>query len=835
MGAKKSTLDSFLASWENDPSLFPNITAWQVIPERFPDFVDLPRDIDPRLADHLHILGIQRLYKHQQAVWQAIQNDNNALLVTGTSSGKTLAFNLPVLDHLLNHPESRALYLYPTKALAHDQLFQLEGFPFIASAAYDGDTPQRQRRQIREFSQLIISNPDMLHLGILPYHMNWSSFFSNLKFIVLDEIHVYRGVFGSHVANVLRRLKRVASHYGAHPHYILTSATIGNPADLSELLIGEKAVLIDQDGSARGKKHFLIYNPPLLDERLGLRASMQKECIRLSSDLIRNRFQTIIFGRSRKSVEFMLSDLRASLPLGNRSLRSYRSGYLPELRREIESGLRSGEIRGVCATTALELGMDIGGLDASILAGYPGTVAGTWQQAGRSGRGEKTSLSALVVSSSPLDQYLAHHPEYILSGNPESALIDPDNLLIVIEHMLCAAYELPFAEKSQYGSFSVPQTGELLAYLESTGSLMHRGGGYFWISEEYPAAGISLRTASPDQVSLRCNDPDTGPSTLGIIDKTSSFWMVHPGAIYLHEGEVYLVEELDLETNVASLVPSPGDYYTEPERQTSFAVNEVLNEKDLAGARLFQGDITVTEKVTGYKRINRSFYELIGKESLDLPETSLATAGTWLSLSNQIEEQLRSEGLWNSSPNDYGPEWDNIRELVLERDSYTCQICHTPGDSIGLHVHHRVPIRMFSNLEEANQLGNLVSLCPRCHQRAEAAVRVNSGIRGLGYALHHLAPLLLMCDPGDIGVYTDFQSPLGDRRPVVLLHEFIPGGIGFSRVLFSRFSELIGQAYELVSNCPCLGGCPSCVGPGGEIGSGGKAETLAILEYLHSH
>jgi len=828
-------LNSILNRWKIDSSIGPNISSWKTIPARNPSYRELPADLHDSLISSLHQQGIQKLYDHQKEAYEDIQSGKNIALITGTSSGKTLAYILPVLDRILKNSSSRALFLYPTKALAHDQLTLLEQFPEISVNAYDGDTPKHIRKSIRAKSQIIVSNPDMLHLGTLPYHLEWGDFFSKLDFVVIDEIHTYRGVFGSHVANVFHRLKRITDHYGSMPQFILTSATIGNPLEFARQLIDQEISVITNDTSARGKKFFIIYNPPIIDKKLGLRASMQQECVRLTSDLIYQDFQTILFGRSRRSVEFMLSALKDRYPGNSDSIVSYRSGYLPSRRREIEKGLKNGSIRCVTATNALELGIDIGGLDAAVLAGYPGTISGTLQQAGRSGRSENDSLSILVASSSPLDQYLAEHPEYMFSSNPEKAFIDPGNLLIVLAHIQCALYELPFTKEMSYGAFSVEQTQELLEAISELGKAYYSQAKYYWMAEDYPASSISLRTTTSDQVILQVFRKDKTEFNLGIIDKDSAYWMVHPGAIYLHEGENYLVTDFDIQNNLAFLSPASNDYYTEPERQTSFTLINLIDSEIIPGGQKYYGDIKVTSQVTGYKKINWSRYEILGREELDLPTTSLSTQGFWITLSEESEKLLREKGTWSSSINDYGPNWEEIRQKVLHRDKNICQLCGRSSDKSPLHVHHKVPMRNFIDINQANSLTNLVSLCPRCHQRAESVVRINSGIRGLGFALHGLAPLLLMCDPGDLGIYTDFQSPFGHPRPISLLFEYVPAGIGFSRALYEHHESLLNKAWELVSNCSCQNGCPSCVGPGGEKGSGGKLETLAILNVLNDN
>lgn len=826
------SISSILGRWKTDPSLAPNITAWQEIPERDPQFEGFPIGLDQEIKDILMDIGISSLYSHQKAAWDVIEAGQHTVISTGTASGKSLAYQLPILSRIRKNSLSRSLLLFPTKALAQDQISWLKHFPDVLASTYDGDTPSTARPKIRQGSQIVFSNPDMLHLGILPYHIQWADFLSNLDFIVLDEIHIYRGVFGSHVANVIRRLKRIAQHYGSSPQFILTSATIGNPQQLAAALIEEHPALIKDDTSSRGKKHFLIYNPPIIDPKLGLRASMQNECIRLSSDLITSGNQTILFGRSRRSVEFMLRGLKDKDILSSHPVKSYRSGYLSNERRKIEAGLRNGSIRGITATNALELGIDIGGLDAAILAGYPGTIAGTWQQAGRSGRSDKPSLSILVTSSTPIDQYLALHPEFIFSSNPECGLIDANNLLIALAHLKCAVYELPFTKGSSYGTYSVSETEELLEALLAIGKLHKANENYYWMDEDYPASLISLRNVSAQQITLLVETKNAKQTTIGQVDLESAYWMVHPGAIYLHSGDPYLVKDLDLEGFRALLKPALGDYYTEAEKNTSYKELERYGEELIPGGRKHLGKIQLTSRVTGFKKIRWRPYEVLSREPLDLPSTTLLSTGCWITLSQDTENHIRGMGLWSSSPNDYGPNWDLIRKVVLDRDQYMCQICRKffPGEH--LHVHHRQPLRSFASIDDANQTSNLISLCPRCHHRAEAIVRFNSGIRGLGHILHGLAPLLLMCDPGDLGLLADFQSPFGDNRPIVLIHEQIPAGIGFSKSLYDRLQELLISAKDLIETCPCETGCPSCVGPGGEMGSGGKLETQAILSVL---
>lgn len=853
------SLETVLHAWRADPGIAAHIVAWQTVPARPARFAPYPVDVHPALVRALRDLGISALYTHQAAAWDCVQRGQNPVVVTGTASGKTLCYNLPILDRLLREPAARTLYLFPTKALAQDQLNTLRrlsaALPLahddktapdkgpIAAATYDGDTPSAARTAIREQANLILSNPDMLHTGILPHHATWAHFFAHLAFVVLDEAHTYRGVFGSHVANVLRRLKRVAHFYGASPQFVLTSATIGNPTDLGERLIEEPVVLIDDDGAPRGDKHFVIYNPPIIDPALGLRRSMLLETVRLAGDLLEQDVQTILFARSRRTTEVLLRYLQAlpETPTRERGgaqedttsapISAYRSGYLPRERRAIERGLRAGSVRAVVATTALELGIDIGSMDAALLAGYPGTIAGTWQQAGRAGRQTAASLAAMVASPSPLDQFLARHPEYFFGRSPEHALINPDNLLILFEHLRCAAFELPFRAGEAFGRVDGAQVAEYLQVLQQTGVLHHSGGRYYWMSERYPAGAVSLRSTSPQPVILQ-HFSHGAPTVVGEVDNESAPWMVHPGAVYLHAGQQYLVEELDLEAHTARLRPVELDYYTQPQNETQVQLVQETAQSLARGATKAYGEIKVIRQVVGFRQVQWFTHEQLGQGEVHLPPTELLTTGYWLSPSETTIERLRQEGLWNSDRNDYGPLWAAQRDAARARDGYRCQVCGAPEQDEQHHVHHKRPFRTFDSSVQANRLDNLITLCPRCHHRAELAVRVQSGLGGLAFVLGHLAPLFLMCDAGDVGVHADPNSPLIQGQPAVVIYDGVPAGIGFSERLYELHESLMDYTYQLVSACPCTDGCPSCIGPAGENGAGAKAETLALLAAM---
>jgi DEAD/DEAH box helicase domain-containing protein len=847
-------LPSLLDFWKRDAQTAPNLVAWRTLPPRPAQTGSFPDDLPAPVKQTLVAAGIHSLYSHQLEAWTHVRNGENVILSTGTASGKTLSYNLPVFASLIQDPTAHALYLFPTKALAQDQFSNLQALlsnlqsSIIPSAAiYDGDTPQAARSAIRKNARIVLSNPDMLHTGILPHHTSWLEFFSNLKLVVIDEAHTYRGVFGSHVANVIRRLKRVANFYGAKPQFILASATIGNPKQLAERLTEEPVHLIDNDGSARGPRHFIIYNPPITDESLGLRKSSLLEGVRLAQDLLTSNVQSVVFARSRRSVEIILRYLQGdltpdsslesplinyeSLPSPQSVIRGYRSGYLPNQRREIERGLREGTIKTVVATNALELGIDIGGLGAAILVGYPGTVASARQQAGRAGRGLESAVAVMVASAAPLDQFLAHHPEYFFERSPEQALVNPDHLLILLEHLRCAMFELPFQKGEGFGLLPAEVVDEYLNFLLSNNEAHLSNEKYYWMADQYPAANISLRSASPQGVVLQ-TVMDDRPMTIGTVDGESALWMVHPGAIYLHEAQSFFVKDLNLEEHVAYLKPIESDYYTEPLQSTEVTVLSTNAHSAVLGGDKTWGELQVTTQVMGFRKRRWYTHENLGEEPLDLPQTDLQTTGYWVSLSEETVTRLREAGVWTNDPNNYGPDWIRIRDRVRARDKYTCQVCGAVETNRQHDVHHKIPFRAFPSYVEANRLENLTTLCPSCHHKVEQNVRMKSGLSGLAYVLGNLAPLFLMCDAGDLGTHVEPVENKTFGQPTVVIYDAVPAGIGFSEKLFEMHDELIARALELVGECPCADGCPSCVGPGGENGYGGKQEVLEILKEL---
>jgi DEAD/DEAH box helicase domain-containing protein len=850
-------LASLLDFWKRDLETAPNLVAWRTLPARLAQTGPFPDDLPASVKQALIAAGIHSLYSHQLEAWTHSRARENIILSTGTASGKTIAYNLPVFASLLQEANARALYLFPTKALAQDQLSSLQSFStslnpdtaHLTPAIYDGDTPQSARSAIRKNARIVLSNPDMLHTGILPHHTNWLDFFSNLKFVVIDEAHTYRGVFGSHVANVIRRLKRVADFYGANPQFILASATIGNPKELAERLIEEPVRLIDNDGSARGPRHFLIYNPPIIDEALGLRKSSLLEGVRLAQELLTSNVQSVVFARSRRSVEIILRYLQGeqspdssfelplidyeALPTPQSVIRGYRSGYLPTQRREIEKGLREGTVKTVVATNALELGIDIGGLGAAVLVGYPGTVASARQQAGRAGRGLESAVAVMVASAAPLDQFLAHHPEYFFERSPEQALVNPDHLLILLEHLRCAMFELPFQKGEGFGTLSGGVVDEYLQFLLSNNEAHYSNEKYYWMADQYPAANISLRSASPQGIVLQTIIDDR-PLTIGTVDGESALWMVHPGAIYLHEAQSFFVKDLNLEEHIAYLKPVESEYYTEPLQGTEVTVLSTSAQAAILGGEKEWGELQVTTQVTGFRKRRWYTHENLGEEPLDLPPTDLQTTGYWVSLSEETVARLREAGVWSNDPNNYGPDWNRIRDRVRARDKYTCQVCGAVESNRQHDVHHKIPFRSFPSYVEANRMENLTTLCPTCHHKVEQNVRMKSGLSGLAYVLGNLAPLFLMCDTGDLGTHVEPVENKNFGQPTVVLYDAVPAGIGFSEKLFEIHDELVARALELVRECPCADGCPSCVGPGGENGYGGKQEALEILKELTS-
>ncbi len=640
-------LIQILESFRTDPVISRNIAHWAEIPPRAGVYDEYPDFLDDRLVRAFSSRGITKLYSHQRAAVEAIHDNRDTVIVTPTASGKTLCYNLPVIDAIMKNKSTRALYLFPTKALSQDQLSELMELindldVDIKTYTFDGDTPQTARRLIRSAGHIVVTNPDMLHAGILPHHTKWIKLFENLKYIVIDEIHHYRGIFGSHLANVIRRLQRICKFYGSDPIFITCSATIANPDELSERITGKKPVLVDNNGAPSGEKHFIIYNPPIINPQLGIRKSALNEALMLARRFIGERIQTIIFAHYRLQVEVMLSYLRESFkePFGkNIRVAGYRGGYLPNQRREIEQGLRRGDIIGVVSTNALELGIDIGALDVSIICGYPGSIASTWQQAGRAGRRSGTSVTIFVANSSAINQFLAKDPAYILKRTPEMGIIDPDNLIISTNHIKCASFELPLQDGEQ---FRRDGTGEILDYLETQHVIRHAGHKYHWSSEIYPAQQVSLRSASPDNfVILNRSDNNR---VIGEVDYYSAPIFLHPEAIYLHDANQYQVTELDWEGKKAYVKESDVDYYTDAETKTDLKVLGTAEEKQVHDTALAWGEVTVTSVTVLFKKIKFHTHENVGSGKLTLPELELHTSAFWYMFPGDIRFKCNLEG-----------------------------------------------------------------------------------------------------------------------------------------------------------------------------------------------
>ena len=728
------------------------ITLDHVISEASANFAPLPADLRPELVTALAGRGIQRLYSHQADAYEAVRKGRHLVVVTPTASGKTLCYNLPVLQRLLENPERRALFLYPTKALAQDQLAELSalkhGLPIeLRVDTYDGDTPPGRRTAIREGGHVVMTNPDMLHAGLLPHHTRWRRLFSSLDFVVIDELHTYRGLFGSQVANVIRRLKRICAFYGSKPTFICASATIANPLELAKRLLEEDNVeLVERSGAPRGERRLIFYNPPLVNREMGVRRSSMLEARRIAAPWIRSGAQTIVFCRSRLQVEVMLSYLRQDLAPRldtHERVRGYRAGYLPLHRREIEAGLRSGEIKGVVSTNALELGIDIGSLQAAVLVGYPGTIASTWQQLGRAGR-RSGSIGVFVASSSPLDQFIVRHPEYFLSADPEEGLIDPDNLLLLAGHLQAGLFELPFEDHERLGRADV---GELLRLFEEDGSATRSAGRWFWSRQAFPAEEVHLRRILADNVVI-IDTSYPRPQVIGEMDQFTAPVLLHEEAVYLHEGAQFHVDRLDWGEKKAYVRPVEVDYYTDALASVTVQVLETFSGPDGDGVSRSHGELKITSLASMFKKIRFHTHENIGSGPIHLPEQTLHTAGYWITV---------DEGLWHS-----------LGRQTLE-----------------------------------------------------------AGLQGMAHALLHVASLRLMCDPRDLGSVAEVRS-VTTQLPTVTVYEGYPGGVGFSARMYELHRELLDDAAALVRDCPCLAGCPSCVGPL-HLVEGAKEACLKLL------
>jgi DEAD/DEAH box helicase domain-containing protein len=757
------------------------------------------------------------LYTHQVEAIELAMNGRSVAVVTPTASGKSLCYLIPVLDAIAKEPESTAILMYPTKALAQDQLTELRELSDAAELelrtfTYDGDTPPGVRSALRQAGQVVLTNPDMLHTGILPHHTQWVRLFKGLRYVVLDELHTYRGVFGSHVANVIRRLDRICAFYGAKPTYICCSATIANPQELAERLLGRPVQCVDRSGAPAPTRRVVVLNPPIVDTRLGVRRSASREATSLVPQLVRSGSQTIVFGQTRLQVELLLHYLRQALErpgmvaqgAPHHEVRAYRGGYLPLERRAIESGLRSGAVRCVVSTSALELGIDIGRLDAAVLVGYPGTITSTWQRLGRAGRRNQPALQMLITGGGPLDQYLAKHPEYLLDRSPEHAFVDPDNLLILAAHLQAAVFELPLPDGESFGP---SDGGELLEVLQEDGLVHHTGGSWHWAADAFPADAINLRTAAASNVvildtSVDAQAPSQGPQgpfsgssgghsgsgsrVVGELDEWAAPLLVHDDAIYMHQGRQYHVERLDWEERRAYVHPVSVDYYTDADMRVGLQVLERMVGPVLDEGRLTSrahGEVRVSVLAAMYRKIRLLTHETVGAGPIRVPERDLQTTAYWCSFSSQL------------------PALKGTLEVGVEA------VGHVLG-----------------------QVACFRAMCDRRDLGVVAQVRASLG----SITAQPDVPEAAEYVPGDRptvqpAAVSGTVTTGGDDAPSIFIYDVHPGGVGLSARLFDLHAELLRAAASLLRDCDCESGCPACVGPVAGVEPHAKATALALL------
>ncbi|MFH1853351.1 MAG: DEAD/DEAH box helicase, partial [Candidatus Neomarinimicrobiota bacterium] len=734
------------------------------------------------------------LYSHQAAVWNNLRAGNNVTVVTPTASGKTLCYNLPVLQMVLDDPGAKALYLFPTKALSQDQVAELHEVigttgESIRVFTFDGDTPQDARQKIRKQGHIVVTNPDMLHQGILPHHTKWVQLFSNLKYVVIDEIHSYRGVFGSHVTNVLRRLRRICEFYGANPRFICCSATIGNPREHAEALTELPMTLVDQNGAPANERYFLFYNPPVVNKELGIRASYIKQARDVATELLRRNISTIVFALSRLNVEVLTKYLRDQFARDREQLAApdaiagYRGGYLPGRRRAIEKGLRDGSIRGVVATNALELGIDIGSLEAAVLAGYPGTIASTWQQAGRAGRRGKAAVIILIGRSAPVDQFLISHNDYFFGKSPERARINPDNLTILVDHVKCAAFELPFRQREAFGRVEAAATAQVLDYLKDGGIVHFDGGQWHWASDVYPAVNVSLRRI--EKGNFVVVEKGAENKIIAEVDYGNAAMTIFPDAIYMVGGEQYIVDALDWDGRKAIVRSTDSDYYTDAIDYTNVKILDEFENRRAGRIDISLGEVQVMTRAVGFKKIKFYTMENVGFGDINLPDLEMHTTAYWFTIPQRILDDLP----------------------------------YTPADCID------------GILGLANALHAVAALNLMC---TVLDIHRSVGDKSAEWYVRNVY--------GQRGVYSAADGAFGERRvdlsgsadfqPTIFIYDNYQGGIGFSQQLYDIHETLLRQTGELIGSCSCESGCPSCVGPSQEVGVSSKQVALDILNLL---
>ena len=869
------------------------LTAVRQFPARQAQFAEFPAWVREDLRAAYLSKGIRRPYSHQAEAGEAVHAAKNVVIVTPTASGKTLCYNLPVLNEILERPDTRALYLFPTKALAQDQLAELHDLNTrladrIGVFTYDGDTPSDARKAIREKSHIVLTNPDMLHTGVLPHHTKWTRLFENLRYIVIDELHTYRGVFGSHLCNVLRRLKRIAKFYGRTPQFICCSATIGNPGELATRLLEEGVEVLSGNGAPAAEKTLVFYNPPVVNRALGIRRSYLHEASRVAQEFLKREMQTMVFANSRLHTELLLTYLQQANPakLGKPdTIRGYRAGYLPGERREIERGLRDGGIRAVVSTSALELGIDVGSLDTVVMAGYPGTIAATWQRAGRAGRRRGSSCAVLVASSAPLDQFIVRHPDYFFGHAPEQAFIQPDNLEILVNHLKCAAFELPITPEERFGEADVP---DLCARLAGAGYLHRAAENYHWTQEAYPADTVSLRSVTSDNFVII--DITGAPNVIGEVDFPSALTSVHEKAIYMHGGTQFHVEHLDFQERKAYVKKVNVDYYTDAIRYTQVRILEIaataegrcagrvddagefagsaiadgprafrIDDVDgiarsviadghrngrVASANRFagnasaasrsHGDVLVRSQVIGFKKIKLFTNENVGAGQLQLPENEMHTTAYWLTLERALLDSL---------PFSVSERQSGMFGLLYALESVATLLLMCDRRDLGTAIGERPPA---PNARARAGVGTVVSTAPDATVSAAAAAIPANGAESEEFTPQRTdgscAPERTEQSVAPTTRIEDFtptrmKDAIGENareffEPNLYLFDAYPGGIGFSEPLFRVHELLLRETRSLIAACPCDAGCPSCVGPAGDLAPRAKEAALAILQSL---
>lgn len=801
VSALAATLEEFLERGERKG----NVTAVHRLEARSAQYADWPSALDSRLVEALQARGISELYSHQARAVESALASQHTVVVTPTASGKTLCYNLPVLQGVLEDRASRALYMFPTKALSQDQLAELMELDAKVGSelgvfTYDGDTPSDARRAVRSRGHVVITNPDMLHTGILPHHTRWARFFSDLKYVVLDELHTYRGVFGSHIANVLRRLHRICKFHGSDPVFILCSATIANPVEHAEALVGRKVHLVDQSGAPSGRKTVVFYNPPMISKELGIRRSYLSVTRWIASTFLKEKVRSIVFASSRLNVEILTRYLKDRFERtfeDEGKIRGYRGGYLPTVRREIERGLRAGQVLGVVSTNALELGIDIGALELAILSGYPGTIASTWQQAGRAGRRQGDSAVIMVGRSDPLDQFLMQNPEYFFEATPEHARINPENLSILISHLKCACFEIPMEMEEEFGQSS---TRELLDYLAENGVLYEAGGQYHWSDQTYPADGISLRTASPENFVVM--DLDNNERVIAEVDWHSAPSTVYEDAIYLVEGRSYHVKRLDYDQRRVYVKPVDVDYYTDAITNTSVDILDGFQQETSYDHFTYEhGEVHVAWRVSGFKKIKFDTRENVGFGDVMLPDHEMHTTSFWVT----------------------------FKEDFLQRLPYSKADLIDGLTGLAHILQHVAPLYLMCDVRDlarcvGDRAAQVVELGPG---RVDGRVEVGQEEPEPEISQESW---MRLDEPDPTPRVAPRSEAAPDKfEPTLFLYDNYPGGIGFSPQIYDRFPQLLRHAERLLVECNCEEGCPSCVGPPNEVGDKAKGIALDLL------